>query len=306
MKELQKECKVCPRECGVDRIQGNYGYCGKSSNIMVARAALHLWEEPCITGKKGSGTIFFSGCPLHCIFCQNYEISRGKKGQEESYGKEVSIFGLKEIMLKLQEKEASNINLVTGTHYIPQIAKALTMAKKEGLTIPVVFNTGGYEKVESLKLLEGLVDIYLPDLKYFSPKLSKEYCNAEDYFEVTKEAIEEMVRQVGSPVFDIENKMKRGVMVRHMILPGSTKDSMKIMEYLLQNYGNKIYISLMNQYTPMKQVGNHPLLKRKVTAREYKKVIDYALSLGWEHGFIQDKETAKESFIPLWNGEGVE
>lgn len=302
---MLEECKVCPRECKVNRIGGRSGYCGKDSRIMAARAALHHWEEPCISGEKGSGTIFFAGCPLHCIFCQNYAISKGIKKGDEFQGKEISIVRLKEIMLELRDQGANNINLVTGTHYIPQIAEALIMAKEEGLDIPVIYNTGGYEKTESLKLLEGLIDIYLPDIKYYSSLLSKEYCHAEDYFIRASKALEEMIRQVGEPVFDLNNRMIKGVIVRHMILPGSTKDSMKIMEYLLENYRDKIYISLMNQYTPMDQVKDHPLLKRRITKREYQKVIDHALNLGWEKGLIQEKKTAEKSFIPIWNGEGV-
>ena len=200
---------------------------------------------------------------------------------------------------------ANNINLVTGTHYIPQIAVALILAKMDGLSIPVVYNTSGYERVESLRLLEGLVDVYLPDFKYVSKELSKEYSRAEDYFEISSKAIEEMVRQVGEPEFDKRGYLKKGVIVRHLVLPGSTKDSKAVLDYLWNTYGNKIYISILSQYTPMEQIKNHPLLSRKVTKREYAKVVDYALSLGWENGFIQEGETAKESFIPGFNGEGV-
>ena len=319
---LQEEekagCSLCPRECKADRVAGKKGYCGESAVVRVARAALHFWEEPCISGKEGSGAIFFCGCPLHCIFCQNYLISQGEKkrknkgdkakeedGFEKKPGKEISVEKLKDIFLNLQHQGANNLNLVTGTHYIPQIRKALIGAKQEGLQIPVVYNTGGYEKAESLKLLEGLVDIYLPDCKYYSSRLSKEYSHAEDYFSVTTKAIEEMVHQVGEPVMDEKGILQRGVMVRHMILPGSTADSKKILEYLLKTYGNKIFISLMNQYTPMEEMKDHPLLKRRVTKREYEKVIAYGFSLGWEKGYIQEKDTAQESFVPLWNEEGL-
>ena len=264
-----------------------------------------MWEEPCVSGKEGSGTVFFCGCPLRCVFCQNHIIALGKEKSGEKIGKEIDIFRLKEIFLELQEKGANNINLVTGTHYIPQIAEALRMAKKEGLIIPIVYNTSGYEKVESIRLLEGLVDVYLPDMKYVSKELSKEYSNAADYFDVASKALEEMVRQVGEPEFDARGYMKKGVIVRHLVLPGSTKDSKAVLEYLWNTYGNKIYISIMNQYTPMEQIKNHPLLSRKVTKREYQKVIDYALSLGWENGFIQEGETAKESFIPDFYTTGV-
>lgn len=302
---MADKCNGCPRNCNVDREEEKKGYCGQTNKIFVARAALHMWEEPCISGKEGSGAVFFCGCNLRCIFCQNHKIALGKEATGEAVGKEISIERLKDIFLELQEKGANNINLVTGTHYIPQIAVALKLAKQNGLRIPVVYNTGGYEKVESLRCLEGLVDIYLPDMKYVSKKLSKEYSNAEDYFEVVKDAIEEMVRQVGEATFDERGYMKKGVIVRHLVLPGSTKDSRAVLDYLWDTYGNKIYISIMNQYTPMEQIKNHPLLSRKVTKREYAKVIDYALSLGWENAFIQEGETAKESFIPGFNHEGV-
>ena len=310
---MKNECNLCPRNCHVDREEGKIGYCGQSNKIYVARAALHMWEEPCISGKEGSGTVFFCGCPLRCIFCQNYKIAMSRKNKgiliEEmngvSTGKEVSVVRLKDIFLELQAQGANNINLVTGTHYIPQIVEALKVAKEEGLSIPIVYNTGGYEKVDSLRLLEGVVDIYLPDMKYFSVELSKEYSNAPDYFDVASKALEEMVRQAGEPEFDEKGYMKKGVIVRHLILPGSTKDSKAVLEYLWNTYKNKIYISIMNQYTPMEQIKNHPLLSRKVTKREYQKVIDYALSLGWENGFIQEGETAKESFIPGFDGSGV-
>lgn len=298
-------CNLCPRNCNVDREEGKTGYCGQTDKMYVARAALHMWEEPCISGEEGSGTVFFSGCTLRCIFCQNHRIALGKNENLEPIGKEITIQRLKEIFLELQEMGANNINLVTGTHYIPQIATALILAKMDGLSIPIVYNTSGYERVESLRLLEGLVDVYLPDLKYVSKELSKEYSHAEDYFEVAREAIEEMVRQVGEPEFDKRGFFKKGVIVRHLVLPGSTKDSKAVLDYLWKTYGNKIYISIMNQYTPMEQIKNHPLLSRKVTKREYEKVVDYALSLGWENGFIQEGETAKESFIPGFNGEGV-
>ena len=289
----------------MDRENEKKGYCGQSNKIYVARAALHMWEEPCISGTEGSGTVFFCGCTLRCIFCQNHRIALGKEENGERIGKEINIGRLKEIFLELQEAGANNINLVTGTHYIPQIVMALKWAKEEGLMIPIVYNTSGYEKVESLRLLEGFVDIYLPDMKYVSKELSREYSNAPDYFEVVSKALKEMVRQVGEPEFDEKGYMKKGVIVRHLVLPGSTKDSKAVLDYLWNTYGDRIYISIMNQYTPMEQIKNHPLLSRKVTKREYSKIVDYALSLGWENGFIQEGETAKESFIPGFNGAGV-
>ena len=289
----------------MDRGNGKIGYCGQTEKIRIARAALHMWEEPCISGREGSGTVFFYGCTLRCIFCQNHTIALGKNENREFIGKEISVERLKEIFIELQESNANNINLVTGTHYIPQIAEAIRLAKEAGLVIPIVYNTSGYEKVESLRLLEGLIDIYLPDMKYVSKELSGEYSHAEDYFEVAKDAIEEMVRQTGQAEFDEKGYMKKGVIVRHLVLPGSTKDSKAVLEYLWNTYGNRIYISIMNQYTPMEQIKNHPLLSRRVTKREYAKVVDYALNLGWENAFIQEGETAKESFIPGFHGEGV-
>lgn len=294
------ECGLCPRGCKVDRKTGQTGYCGQNSDIYIARAALHMWEEPCISGVNGSGTVFFSGCPLRCVFCQNRKIALGTVGNKISVGR------LSEIFLELQEKGAHNINLVTPTHYVPQIIEALTKSKNEGLNIPIVYNTGSYENVDTIKSLEGLIDIYLPDLKYMSSDLSKLYSNAPDYFEVATKVIDEMVRQVGEPEF-LGDMLTRGVVVRHMILPGSTKDSKSIIKYLLETYGEKIFISIMNQYTPMEGLGNYPNLTRKVTKREYDKVVDYAILLGLENGFIQEGETAKDSFIPDFeNGIGVE
>lgn len=302
---MTDKCTLCPRNCSVDRKNGKTGYCGQTNKVYVARAALHMWEEPCISGKEGSGTVFFCGCTLRCIFCQNHQIALGKVQSGDEIGKEISMERLKEIFLELQEIGANNINLVTGTHYIPQIARALNLAKEEGLRIPIVYNTSGYEKPESLHMLDGLVDIYLPDMKYVSKELSKEYSNAPDYFEVASKALEEMVRQAGEAQFDNRGYMTRGVIVRHLVLPGSTRDSKAVLDYLWDTYGNNIFISIMNQYTPMEQIKNHPLLSRKVTKREYSKVVDYALSLGWENAFIQEGETAMESFIPGFNGLGV-
>lgn len=298
--EYMSDCTLCPRDCHADRSNGNIGFCGQTSNINAARAALHFWEEPCISGTNGSGAVFFSGCNLRCVFCQNHEIAAG------NLGKEISVAKLADIFIMLQKQGANNINLVTATHFIPQIYQALTIAKANGLVIPIVYNTSSYEKVESLKLLEGLVDIYLPDLKYFSPVLSKKYSNAENYFEVATEAISEMYRQVGTPVFDKESSlMKRGVIVRHLILPGQTKDSKKILRYLYETYRNDIYVSIMNQYTPLSYVSDYPELNRKVTDSEYEKVIRFANILGIENGYIQEGAAADDSFIPPFNFEGL-
>ena len=296
---FMKECRVCPRNCNVDRLSDQKGFCRAGAEIILARAALHMWEEPCISGKEGSGAVFFSGCSLGCKFCQNGQISRGQTG------KKVTADRLADIFLELQQQKANNINLVTAGHFLPQVAEAIEKSRNRGLQIPVVYNSSGYEKSEMLKLLEGLVDIYLPDFKYMDPELAEKYSYARDYPEVAREALKEMVRQVGTPEFDRQGIMKKGVIVRHLLLPGHVKDSRRVLEYLLSTYGKEIYISLMNQYTPMPAMKDDPRLSRKVTNREYQRLIDYGIQLGLENGFIQEGETAKESFIPEFNGEGI-
>lgn len=312
------DCTLCPRECHADRTTAGTGYCGQSVCLTAARAALHFWEEPCLSGKNGSGAVFFSGCNMRCIFCQNYHIAHGQSG------KEITVERLAEIFLELQAKKAHNINLVTPTHYIPQIITALEKAKNAGLAIPIVYNTSGYEKVDTLKSLEGLVDIYLPDLKYHDSALSKRYSNAPDYFKIASSAIEEMFRQAGPPVFDppvvgeslFEEEtspqdiseislMKKGVIVRHLLLPDCAEDSRYLLRYLYKTYGDNIYISIMNQYTPLPQVSSIPSLNRRITDEEYDALIDYAISLGIENAFIQEGGTSSESFIPAFDCEGV-
>lgn len=289
-------CNTCPRKCGADRDNGKIGYCGEGAAIRVARTSLHQWEEPCITGKYGSGTVFFSGCNLKCIFCQNHNIA------DSSVGQVFSAEELAEAFLRLQEKKATNINLVTAGHFAEQIIPAIYMAKEKGLHIPIVYNSSGYESVQSLQKLEGLVDVYLPDCKFFDSELSKNYARAADYFEVAKAAIAEMVRQVGEPKFDEQlGTMTKGVIVRHLVLPGHTKDSMMILKYLHETYGNQIYVSIMNQFTPVIRQEIYVNLNRLVTKREYEKVLDYAIKIGIENAFIQEGETAKESFIPEFN-----
>lgn len=289
---MQKlKCNICPRNCNVDRLNGQIGYCGMDNTIKVARASLHMWEEPCLSGKNGSGTVFFSGCSLKCVYCQNRSIA------VKNLGMEVNIEQLSEVFLLLQEKKANNINLVTPTHYIHQIVKAIELAKNRGLSIPFVYNTGGYEKVENLKLLDGLIDIYLPDLKYKNEDLALRYSNAPGYFEIADKAIEEMVRQVKNTVFE-DSIMKKGVIVRHMILPGNTKDSKDIICHLYNKYGNEIFISIMSQYTPFGNLDNYLEINRKITKREYDKVVNFAIQLGVENAFIQYGEVADESFIP--------
>lgn len=297
---FMSDCAICPRKCHVNRLAGQVGFCGQTAELTAARAALHYWEEPCISGITGSGAIFFSGCNLQCVFCQNHDIAIGKSGKIISSGR------LTEIMLELQDKGAANINLVTGTHFIPQIALALSTAKSYGLSIPVVYNTSAYEEPVSLRLLEGLVDIYLPDLKYFSSELSADCSHAADYFAKASAAIAEMFRQTSVPVLDPDTGlMRRGVIVRHLLLPGETKDSKKVLRYLHETYGNDIYVSIMNQYTPLEQVAQNPALNRKVTEEEYGRVLVFAERLGIEQGFYQEGETAVESFIPAFDGEGL-
>lgn len=292
------KCDLCPRKCLVDRKKGEKGICGQTENLKVARAALHFWEEPCISGDAGSGAVFFSGCPLHCVFCQNENIANG------TVGKEIALERLVDIFLELQEKRANNINLVTPGHFVPQIVKALDQARREGLTLPVVYNTSSYETVDTIKMLEGYVDIYLPDFKYMSPVLSKKYSHAPDYAEVAKAAIAEMVRQTGKAVFvngDEDNLILSGTIVRHLTLPGCMADSMQILKYLHETYGDMIYISIMNQFTPLSNLEKYPELNRRITDEEYETLVDYAIEIGIENGFIQEGDTAEESFIPAFN-----
>lgn len=320
---LMEACRLCPRECDVNRLKGKKGFCGVDAKVMVARAALHMWEEPCISGKEGSGAVFFSGCSLGCGFCQNRRISRGQSG------KQITIEHLVDIFLNLQEQKANNINLVTAGQFLPQVAEALKRAKARGLHIPVVYNSSGYEKTEMLNMLDGLVDIYLPDFKYLSAELADAYSHAADYPQVAKLALQEMVRQVGSAQFEIvsgENsgrvtdelltdvdygdgeleRMLQGVVVRHLVLPGYVEESKNVIRYLYETYGNQIYISIMNQYTPMSGIEvQYPELGRKITLREYDEVVDYAIESGVENGFIQEGETAEESFIPEFDTSGV-
>ena len=294
------DCTLCPRRCHANRAAGQTGFCGQTAQLRAARAALHFWEEPCISGDCGSGTVFFSGCSLQCIFCQNHEIALGESG------KGISVERLSQIFLELQEKGAANINLVTAGHFIPQVCRALELSKADGLSIPIVYNTGSYEEAASLRLLEGLVDIWLPDLKYFSGDLSARYSSAPDYFQVATAAIAEMFRQTPAAVFDSgTGLMRRGIIVRHLMLPGQAADSKKILRYLHTTYGDAIYISIMNQYTPLAGVSGLPELNRRVTPEEYRRVLDFADRIGIENGFMQEDGTAAESFIPPFDYEGI-
>lgn len=292
-------CNLCPRECNVDRGLGKTGFCKVPNQIKVSRAALHFWEEPCISGEEGSGTVFFSGCNLRCVYCQNRKIAEGV------YGKEITVDRLAAIFLELQEKGANNINLVTPSHYVLPIIRALELAKMKGLSLPIVYNSSAYEKVETLKLLEGYIDVYLPDFKYMDCDLSQKYSAAADYSRVAMKAIGEMVRQVGKAEFDDRGIMTKGVVVRHLVLPGYIEDSKRIIQYLYNAYRSDIFISILSQFTPLSGLCEYPEINRKVTKHEYEEVVDFAVKIGVENGFIQEGDVADESFIPDFDGEGV-
>lgn len=285
------KCNLCPRNCGVDRDKGELGYCLAPSDMVIARYSLHMWEEPVISGDRGSGTIFFSYCNMRCCFCQNYEISELHKGRV------VSVEEFSDICLELQESGANNINLVTPTHFADKIALGLKLAKERGLNIPVVYNSSGYESVETIKMLDGLVDIYLPDLKYYDNSYGIKYSKCRDYFKYASMAIAEMVRQVGSIEIGEDGLMKKGVIVRHLLLPGAIEDSKKIIKYLYDKYKDNIIISIMNQYTPVRKL-EYEELNHKVEDNDYDELIDYAYDLGVRKAFIQEGETQETSFIP--------
>ena len=301
MKNMNKyeNCLLCPRKCGINRSTGQTGVCGVSSEIKVARAALHYWEEPCISGKRGSGAVFFSGCSLHCVFCQNREISDGK------VGKVISKERLSDIFMELADKGANNINLVTPGQYIPDIVWAVNDAKSRGMKLPIIYNTSGYENVTDLKLLEGIVDVYLPDFKYMDSTLSARYSRAKDYPSVAKKALSEMVRQQPDVVIDdATGLIQKGVIVRQLLLPGHVNDAKAVLKYLYDTYHDHVYISMMGQFTPI-ALKDYPEINRTVTRREYERLVDYALEIGITNAFIQEGDVAKDSFIPAFDCEGV-
>lgn len=301
MKNMNKyeNCLLCPRKCGTNRRTGQTGVCGVSSEIKVARAALHYWEEPCISGKRGSGAVFFSGCSLHCVFCQNREISDGKEG------KVISKERLSDIFMELAGKGANNINLVTPGQYIPDIVWAVNNAKSRGMKLPIIYNTSGYENVTELKLLEGIVDVYLPDFKYMDSTLSARYSRAKDYPSVAKQALSEMVRQQPDVVIDdATGLIQKGVIVRQLLLPGHVNDAKAVLKYLYDTYHDHVYISMMSQFTPI-ALKDYPEINRTVTRREYERLVDYALKIGITNAFIQEGDVAKDSFIPAFDCEGV-
>lgn len=296
--KIYENCSLCPRNCHIDRTS-SFGFCQSSSQIKAARAALHHWEEPCISGTRGSGAIFFSGCTLRCCFCQNYSIS------SETYGKEISEQKLAQIFLELQNQGAHNINLVTATQYLPSILNALDRIKDK-LNIPVVYNSSGYEKPETIRLLKDYVDIYLPDLKYFSSKLSQKYSKAEDYFKVASNAVRLMIEQTGKPVFDSDGILQKGVIIRHLVLPNCRKDSITLLHWIKETLPDKSYlISLLSQYTPFYKSHEYPELNRRITTYEYESVLKEAISLGLVEGFMQEKSSAKEEYTPPFNLEGL-
>lgn len=298
--DLYTSCRLCPRECKADRLHGQTGFCKVPADLKVARAALHMWEEPCISGEAGSGTVFFSGCSVGCVFCQNHAIAAGQSG------KTISIERLSEIFLELQMKGANNINLVTPEHYAPSIALALDAAKANGLHLPVICNCSGYSSLSALGILADHVDVWLPDFKYFSTELSAKYSHAPDYFTVASQALQFMYEQTGDPVFDDSGMIQRGIIVRHLTLPGCMEDSRKVIHFLHKAYGDHIYISIMNQFTPVPELlSDYPELNHTIPASDYDALVDYAIDIGIENGFIQEGETAKESFIPPFDNEGV-
>ena len=297
--KMLDECRLCNRNCRVNRNNNDIGFCKASDKIKIARAALHLWEEPPISKGNGSGTVFFSYCNFNCVFCQNHEIS------QEFSGMEISIERLSEIFLELQEKGANNINLVTPTHYVPQIIEALKIAKKNGLIIPILYNTNSYDSLETIKSLNGLIDVYLPDFKYFNDKYAIKYSKVKNYALNATKIIDEMLNQVGIPKFVSDGRITKGVIVRHLMLPGLLFDSKKVIDLLYNRYSDNIYISLMNQYVPMFKACEYPEINKPLNPKHYDSLIDYALEIGVKNGFIQEDGTNNTSFVPSFNLEGV-
>ena len=295
MLEKLENCTICPHQCGVDRKKGQIGRCQAKDTVKIALYSVHFFEEPCISGEKGSGTIFFSHCNLNCLYCQNYEISQLGKG------KEYTIEQLAEIMLKQQNLGVANINLVTPTSYVPQIIEAIKIAKKNGLNIPIVYNTNSYEKIETLKMLDGYIDIYLPDLKYADDKLGKKYSNINQYFEIATKAIQEMRRQVGTAIFDSNGMMKKGVIIRHLVLPNYIENSKKVLKWLKENIHPEDYISIMAQYFPTYLAKQDKFINRKLTTKEWEEIENYIDKLDFKNGFIQELGEHEEEYVPKWD-----
>ena len=289
-----KKCEICPHRCGVDRTNNQIGRCKSKNTVKVAKASIHMYEEPCISKGSGSGTVFFSNCNLNCVFCQNYEIS------QNGLGKEITIKELASIFLKLQSENVNNINLVTPTSYVPQIIEAIKIAKDNGLNIPIVYNTNSYENIETLKLLEGYIDIYLPDLKYSENELGEKYSNVKNYFEVATTAIKEMYRQVGNLKCDKNGIAKKGVIIRHLVLPNHIENSKKVLSWIKNNLPQDVYVSVMNQYFPIYKAKNIKDLNRKITKREMKKIEEFIYSTDLKNGYIQDIEENEIQYVPNW------
>ena len=291
MEEL-KSCNICPHKCGVNRLNGIKGRCKCDNKIKIALASVHNYEEPCISGKNGSGTVFFSNCNLNCIYCQNYEISQLGKG------KEITIEHLAQIFIKQQEKNVNNINLVTPTMYVPQIIEAIKIARKKGLNIPIIYNSNGYENVETIKKLNGYIDIYLPDLKYYSNEIAKKYSKIDNYFETAISAIKEMQKQVGNPIFNEEGIIQKGVIIRHLILPHHLLNTKNILKYVKENFDENTYISIMAQYFPTYKAKEDKLINRKLTKKEYKEIENYLYLLNLKNGYIQELGEHEEEYVP--------
>lgn len=294
MLELLRKCEMCPHRCKIDRTQNQIGRCKSKDTVKVAIASIHNYEEPCISGKNGSGTVFFSNCNLSCKFCQNYEIS------QQGLGKEITIERLSKIFLEQQSKGAHNINLVSPTSYAYQIIEAIKIAKKNGLEIPIIYNTNGYEKVETIKLLNGYIDVYLPDLKYAEDDLGKKYSNVDNYFEIATSAIKEMYNQVGENIYDEDGMIKRGMIIRHLVLPNHTENTKKVLTWINSNMPKNITVSVMAQYFPTYKAKEIEDINRKITKREYKKVEDFLYSLDLENGYIQECGKNEEIYVPKW------
>jgi len=296
MLDKLEKCEICPRECKVNRIEGKVGNCKASDKIEISLVSLHRYEEPCISGERGSGTIFFSHCNLHCMFCQNYEIS-----QDINKGREVTIEELSNIMIDEQEKGAHNINLVTPTMYANHIKEAIKIAREKGLSIPIIYNSNGYEKVETLKELEGYIDVYLPDLKYYSDELAIKYSKAPNYFKTVTKAILEMVRQVGAPKFDEDGMIQKGVMIRHLVLPNYIQNTKNILRWIKENIPEEVYINVMAQYFPTYKAKEDELINRKLTRKEYKEIENYFYLLDFKNGYIQELGEHEEEYVPKWD-----
>lgn len=288
-------CTLCPHNCKINRLEGKKGRCKCDNTLKIALASLHMFEEPCISGTNGSGTVFFTNCNLNCIYCQNYEISQGGKG------KEITIQTLADIFIKQQEKGAHNINLVTPTMYVYQIIEAIKIARKNGLKIPIIYNSNGYENIETIKMLNGYIDVYLPDLKYYTNELSKKYSNVDNYFEVATNAIKEMYSQVGNAIFDDNAIIQKGVIIRHLVLPNHIQNTKNILKWINENMPKDIYVSVMAQYFPTYKAKNDSLINRKLNKKEYKEVLNYLYSLDLQNGYIQELGSHEEEYVPNFN-----